>query len=827
MKRKIIRILTVFFTLLLMRSALPMEKLNLIPMPREIKFTNGITTLSDNWVVCVPNKNIDDEYSAELLAQEASDCFHWDWNITNLIPEKDYILIKGFNLRENSFVCYDGSVLSKDEPEVFKEQGYFLTIESDKIVIEAFTETGRFYGVQTLRQILRTVKGREIPQLKIKDYPALKWRGISDDISRGQVSMVDDFKEIIRQLAFYKKNIYQPYIEDMFTFDVSPNIGKERGAITKEEMAQMVEEAKKNHIVLTPVFECLGHQDRLLSLPENRKYAEIQDPKENPWSFSPVNPKTFEFVTKLIDELAEATPSPFFHIGGDESFDVGKGTSKKRVKKMGVGRVHANYFSRLNNYIKEKHNRQMMVYSDMLLRHPEALDLLPKDVILIDWHYGLDNDFPSVKKLKDAGFKNIIASPAIWSWASFYPNYYNGTTNISNFTKVAKREKLMGCITSSWGDDGAENLRENNLLGYSFSASAEWEEETPDVDAFLSRYVAIRYGIDSPELAEAEKLIGWIDYFDTPYPGQFFHHTVMIKQYNETLLEKMNRLEKDMQKALQLIDNVNDKVRFDKEHLKSLKLTAFRYWLMAYRYRRLDSLAKMLASEKFNELPDWQQKGIIEELELLRRELIAGIKDYEFLWLKKNKYPKLDYNLNRLERQVAELSNFITLAKAGNLVAYREPEAVWFWYPDADPTKKTKPGEKYFMRVFNIDKEPVLAEIKCWADDKATIFVNGEKVIEAIYGKPAVTANILPLLKTGRNHLAIEGYNTVGPAGILLNLTVKFSDKTSIIITGDDNWFVSEKSKWHWKKREPKGKNWKKVKLLGKGLIEPWKSINW
>ena len=248
---------------------------------------------------------------------------------------------------------------------------------------------------------------------------------------------------------------------------------------------------------------------------------------------------------------------------------------------------------------------------------------------------------------------------------------------------------------------------------------------------------------------------------------------------------------------------------------------------MAYRYRRLDSLAKMLASEKFNELPDWQQIGIIEELELLRRELIAGIKDYEFLWLKKNKYPKLDYNLNRLERQVAELSNFITLAKAGDLVAYQEPEAVWFWYPDAEPTKKTKPGEKYFMRVFNIDKEPVLAEIKCWADDKATIFVNGEKVIEAIYGKPAVTANILPLLKIGKNHLAIEGYNTIGPAGILLNLTVKFSDKTSIIITGDDNWFVSEKAKWHWKKREPKGKNWKKVKLLGKGLIEPWKSINW
>ena len=73
--------------------------------------------------------------------------------------------------------------------------------------------------------------------------------------------------------------------EKVFRFDTDPEIGKERGAVTKKEMAQMVQEARKNHIVLTPVFECLGHQDRLLSLPENRKYAEVQDQNETPWSF--------------------------------------------------------------------------------------------------------------------------------------------------------------------------------------------------------------------------------------------------------------------------------------------------------------------------------------------------------------------------------------------------------------------------------------------------------------------------------------------------------------------------------------------------------------
>ena len=122
--------------------------------------------------------------------------------------------------------------------------------------------------------------------MTIMDYPALEWRGVSDDMSRGQVSTIEDFKSIIRQLAFYKKNLYLPYIEDMYSFNADPNIGKDRGAITKSEMEQMVLEAKKNHIVLCPVFESLGHQDRLLSLPENRKYAEIQEPDKAPVLFT-------------------------------------------------------------------------------------------------------------------------------------------------------------------------------------------------------------------------------------------------------------------------------------------------------------------------------------------------------------------------------------------------------------------------------------------------------------------------------------------------------------------------------------------------------------
>jgi hexosaminidase len=814
MKDKAVVVVIVSLIFAFVVRAPAMEELKLVPMPQEINLLEGKTRLSLDWVISLPNSNPDDDYAAELLASEIQQCFGWGVKTIDQELQHNCILLKGYSLKGG-------------EPELFKEQGYVMSIEPSRIVIEAPSAVGRFYGVQTLRQLLRTAKDGEIPRLTITDYPALQWRGISDDVSRGQVSTVEDFKEIIRQLAFYKKNLYQPYIEDMFAFDTDPNIGKDRGAITKAEMAQMVEEARKNHIVLTPVFECLGHQDRLLSLPENRRYAELQDPAKRPWSFSPVLPEALAFLKKLIAEMAEATPSPFFHIGGDESFDVGDGTSKKMVRKRGAGRVHAEFFARLRDYLKEAFNRQMMLYADMLLRHPEALSYLPKDVILVDWHYMPEADYPSVKKLKDAGFKYIMASPGLWSWATFYPYYRIGFKNIAVFTEVAKRENVMGCITSSWGDDGAENLRENNWLGYAFSAAAEWERAMPDADAFRRRFVAVHYGADSDELADVEKCLGWIDDLGDSYTARIFHHTMRVEMLRQDRLAKMQTLEEDMKNARDLLARSRGIVKFNASHLDSIDLAARRYVYMANRFKTLDSIARTLGDKQSGDLSTKQQHEIVSQLESLRNELVDITMQFECLWLRRNKFPKLDFNLERLQRQVSELQNLISLTLAGNLSVQPVPESVWFWYPEEEPTKETKEGTRHFLRVFDLNEAPRSAQLKCWADDKATVLLNGKKVFEVTYYDAPVTKHVGRFLRKGKNYLALEGYNAIGAAGILLELTVSFSDGTTMRITGDKQWRAAQRVKGGWATAEPKGRKWQQVKLLGKGLIKPWDSIDW
>ena len=68
-------------------------------------------------------------------------------------------------------------------------QGYVIRVSDSGILVAGRTAQGLFYGVQTLRQLLRPEgtggKTLAVPKLVIRDWPSMEWRGVSDDISRG------------------------------------------------------------------------------------------------------------------------------------------------------------------------------------------------------------------------------------------------------------------------------------------------------------------------------------------------------------------------------------------------------------------------------------------------------------------------------------------------------------------------------------------------------------------------------------------------------------------------------------------------------------------
>jgi hexosaminidase len=636
-------------------NSFAVEGFRLVPMPREIVATDGTAHLSAEWKICINNNDCNDNQAAMLLAEEVKSCCGWNWEIVCKMPPRRYILLRVQPLQGH-------------EPDLYKEQGYSLTVEAQRIIVEAPTVTGRFYGIQTLRQLIRASSKGKVSQLAIVDYPALEVRGISDDVSRGQMATVEDFKSTIRQLAFYKMNLYQPYIEDLFEFSTDPYIGSGTGRITKDEMAQIAAEAKRNHMILAPVFECLGHQSRLLAVPGLREYGEIdQRHGELSWvaPFQPADPNALEFVKRLIDEMSQACSSPFFHIGGDEAYLVGTGRSKHLVEKIGKGRVFAEYFTQLHDYITSRHHRRMMLYGDSLLEHPETLQMTPKDCIIVDWHYG-GEEFPSVRTLKNAGFTSIVASPNIWAEDAFYPEFgagRKGLKNIGAFAAAAKQEKILGVITSRWGGSGDEDLRENGWLGYAFTAAASWQKDIPDTNQFVTFFSVNQYGTDLPMMAEAERLLGWQRH--SALYADF--HTVTLRAVKEDQLQGMKVLRADMQQVRSFVRRLRGQVRYCDDHLDSMDLVARRYLYMIERDMILDQIARVVAQKKWSELPSEQQAKIVSELVLLREELKSITAEFERLWLRHNKFPDVGYHLKRLHSQIVEIQDLIYDAKDGRL----------------------------------------------------------------------------------------------------------------------------------------------------------------
>ena len=189
----------------------------------------------------------------------------------------------------------------------------------------------------------------------------------------------------------------------------------------------------------------------------------------------------------------------------------------------------------------------------------------------------------------------------------------------------------------------------------------------------------------------------------------------------------------------------------------------------------------------------------------------------------------LDFNLERLQGQIAAIQGCLTQAAAGDLAPEPLPTGTWIWYPEEDPTGTAETGWCYFFREFELDETPVFAELKYWIDDKGRVYLNGKRLGLARYSRPPLEYRVHPHLKKGKNVIAVSGYNGLGAAGLLLDLHMEFMGRPPERITGDAQWKVArfDETPENWPGVQPAGPEWKPVKLLGQGLVKPWDFIDW
>jgi N-acetyl-beta-hexosaminidase len=161
-------------------------------------------------------------------------------------------------------------------PADLNDEGYVLAVSADAVVAAGRTPAGTFYALQTLKQLVRGVgAGAYVQGVTVTDWPSVRWRGLSDDVSRGPVPTVEYFKRQIRNLAMFKMNMHSLYMEHVFGSVSHPLIAPEGGALTPEEIREMVAYARRYHIELVPQQQTFGHLHKALRLERYNELAEV------------------------------------------------------------------------------------------------------------------------------------------------------------------------------------------------------------------------------------------------------------------------------------------------------------------------------------------------------------------------------------------------------------------------------------------------------------------------------------------------------------------------------------------------------------------------
>ena len=364
-------------------------------------------------------------------------------------------------------------------------EGYTLKITEDKITLEGEGPAGAFYGIQTLRQLL---KNGPVPCLTITDGPGFAYRGFYHDVTRGKIPTVDTLKELIDQMAYYKMNSLQLYVEHTFPFREFGAYVEKNGYLTPEEIIALDDYCYENFIEFIPSIATFGHLYELLQQEKYRDLQELEDFKEDQlyWyqrmahhTIDPTDERSIEIIKSMIDQYLPLFRTDKFNICCDETFDLKNG----KHKGQDTGKLYIDYVKKIIEHLQSK-GKKVMMWADILLQHPETIQELPKGVEYLNWTYDAQPDEEPFRKFGAMNCTQIVC-PGTSSWSRLVEGIDVGSKNILKLGDYGYKYHAKGMLNTNWGDYGNPCSMELAMHGLVLGAAKSWNADT-DRDTYFT-----------------------------------------------------------------------------------------------------------------------------------------------------------------------------------------------------------------------------------------------------------------------------------------------------------------------------------------------------
>jgi hypothetical protein len=314
-------------------------------------------------------------------------------------------------------------------------------------------------------------------------------------------------KFIDEELAPRSVNTLILRVDYNYQYESHPELSS-KNALSKNDVKALVAVCKKNTINLIPQFNLLGHQSwatkigNLLKVyPEFDETPWIKIPEKYEWpnpdklyckSYCPLHPDVHAVVFAIMDELCDVFETEAFHAGMDEVFYIGE-SQCPRCSGKDKSELFANEVSAIRNHLAQK-NRKLWIWGDRLIDGTttgigeweastndtyRAIDMIPKDVIICDWHYERPDQTPVYFAMKGL---SVVTCP--------YRLSGNAILQAQDMVKFRKsstpemRDRFMGMVQTIWTG--------NSDFLSSFYGKSEDDESDSSVKCFIALFDEIK-----------------------------------------------------------------------------------------------------------------------------------------------------------------------------------------------------------------------------------------------------------------------------------------------------------------------------------------------
>jgi hypothetical protein len=455
------------------------EHATILPAPQQISYGTGTLPLAGLPVRLSPGAAEEDRFAAQTLAACISQATGSQTAILNHAGEGE----RSLSLDRTG--APDPLPVPGESPGADSREAYTVRITPRGAEVRARSSAGIFYGVQTLCQMIEAKPGALLPEAQVTDWPSMAYRGTMVDMSEGPLLRVADIKRQIDLMARWKNNQYYFYNETSIALDGLPPAAP--GArLTKSDVREIVSYARVRHIDVVPCLELYGHLHDLFRREQYSGLADFPHGVE----FNPADPQVQKLIADWVNQYTELFPSPFVHVGFDETWQLQQAATK------GAGAPAGIFLQQLKNVsgLFQQHGKTILAWADIMAKYPDIVKQLPPGILAVAWFYDPRPDPEYKKWLRPLVSERVphLVAPGVNGWSEIAPDYTLSFENIDTFVAAGRKSGALGVMNTIWSDD-VQMLKRPAWPGIAYGAAAAWQQQPVDRQHFFAAYAAREY----------------------------------------------------------------------------------------------------------------------------------------------------------------------------------------------------------------------------------------------------------------------------------------------------------------------------------------------